>query len=390
MKKHVRLWLIAFAIGAIASAFIVSRLDRMITVSEVQVTKDYTIEETLYKDSIVCTEDGTLLKSALNSAMNENYIFLSYAEKENDKKNSYIFIGSKYLEIKSYAQRGSLYYLLLTNEKDRVMPSTDYEVEYTFVKISGETGEMQVIGKIYTTGIPWIIDTGTDTLLLSYWVQESARIEKYSIKSNKMTGEPISIGSCYEKAVSLNEQQFVCGYNQLIGPKKTYEKYKSYLGWVDIEGNVLTSYNLGKYFVEKVIIDKSKIYVLLTHRNTTKSKLLTADLDFENEKFENIRIYRLPELLDAKFTTYDEMTFDAEKQRLNFMVRGPFAWDWSSSFLGAAYIDLKDGEVVPRVQAEIIINPKQSFYPEYVYIGDQTIFCFTTSKGQALYMKASS
>ena len=390
MKKHVRLWLIVFAIGAIASAFIVSRLDRMITVSEVQVTKDYTIEETLYKDSIVCTEDGTLLKSALNSAMNENYIFLSYAEKENDKKNSYIFIGSKYLEIKSYAQRGSLYYLLLTNEKDRVMPSTDYEVEYTFVKISGETGEMQVIGKIYTTGIPWIIDTGTDTLLLSYWVQESARIEKYSIKSNKMTGEPISIGSCYEKAVSLNEQQFVCGYNQLIGPKKTYEKYKSYLGWVDIEGNVLTSYNLGKYFVEKVIIDKSKIYVLLTHRNTTKSKLLTADLDFENEKFENIRIYRLPELLDAKFTTYDEMTFDAEKQRLNFMVRGPFAWDWSSSFLGAAYIDLKDGEGVPRVQAEMIINPKQSFYPEYVYIGDQTIFCFTTSKGQALYMKASS
>ena len=86
MKKRVRLWLIVFAIGAIATAFIVSRLDRMITVSEVQITKDYTIEETPYKDSIVCTEDGTLLKSALNSAMNENYIFLSYAEKENDKK----------------------------------------------------------------------------------------------------------------------------------------------------------------------------------------------------------------------------------------------------------------------------------------------------------------
>ena len=390
MKKRVRLWLIVFAIGAIASAFIVSRLDRMITVSEVQITKDYTIEETPYKDSIVCTDDGTLLKSALNSAMNENYIFLSYAEKENDNKNSYIFIGSKYLEIKSYAQRGNQYYLLLSNEKDRVVPSTDYEVEYTFVKISGETGEMQVIGEIYTTGIPWIIDTGTDTLLLSYWVQESARVEKYSIKSNKMIGKPISIGSCYEKAVSLNEQQFVCGYNRLIGPQKTYEKYKSYLGWANIEGNILTSYNLGKYFVEKVIVDKSKIYVLLTYRYTTKSKLLTADLDFENEKFENIRIYRLPELLDAKFTTYDEMTFDAEKQRLNFMVEGPFAWDWSSSFLGAAYIDLKDGEVVPEVKAEIILNPKQSFYPEYVYIGDQTIFCFTTSKGQALYMKASS
>ena len=41
MKKRVRLWLIAFAIGAIATAFIVSRLDRMITVSEVQITKDY-------------------------------------------------------------------------------------------------------------------------------------------------------------------------------------------------------------------------------------------------------------------------------------------------------------------------------------------------------------
>ena len=118
--------------------------------------------------------------------------------------------------------------------------------------------------------------------------------------------------------------------------------------------------------------------------------MLTADLDFENKKFKNIQIYQLLPILDSKFTMYRGMTYDAEKQRLNFMVRGPFAWDWSSSFLGAAYIDLKDGEVVPGVQAEIIINPKQSFYPEYVYIGDQTIFCFTTSKGQALYMKASN
>lgn len=204
-----------------------------------------------------------------------------------------------------------------------------------------------------------------------------------------MTDKPISIESCYEEAVPLNEQQFVCGYNRLTGPKGTDEKYKSYLGWVDIEGNVLTSYNLGKYFVEKVIIDKSKIYVLLTHRNTTKSKLLTADLDFENEKFENIRIYRLPELLDAKFTTYDEMTFDAEKQRLNFMVRGPFAWDWSSSFLGAAYIDLKDGKIVPEVQAEIITNLNRSFYPECTYIGDNTTFYFSNLEGELLYMKAS-
>ena len=79
MKKRVRLWLIVFAIGAIASAFIVSRLDRMITVSEVQITKDYTIEETPYKDSIVCTDDGTLLGSVQNSYTEENYIFISDA-----------------------------------------------------------------------------------------------------------------------------------------------------------------------------------------------------------------------------------------------------------------------------------------------------------------------
>ena len=291
-----------------------------------------------------------------------------------------------FLNNTNYAQRENVYYLLL---KD-IQASNENDKIYTFIKFDTQTADIEKIYNLRAVGVPQIIDTGTDTLLLSYWVQGGACIEKYSIKNNKMTDKPISIESCYEEAVPLNEQQFVCGYNRLTGPKGTDEKYKSYLGWVDIEGNVLTSYNLGKYFVEKVIIDKSKIYVLLTHRNTTKSKLLTADLDFENEKFENIRIYRLPELLDAKFTTYDEMTFDAEKQRLNFMVRGPFAWDWSSSFLGAAYIDLKDGEVVPGVQAEIIINPKQSFYPEYVYIGDQTIFCFTTSKGQALYMKASN
>ena len=79
MKKYVRLWLIVFAIGAIASAFIVIRLNRIITVSEVQITKDYTIEETPYKDSIVCTDDGTLLGSVQNSYTEENYIFISNA-----------------------------------------------------------------------------------------------------------------------------------------------------------------------------------------------------------------------------------------------------------------------------------------------------------------------
>ena len=116
----------------------------------------------------------------------------------------------------------------------------------------------------------------------------------------------------------------------------------------------------------------------------------TADLDFENVKFKNIRVYRLPKILDAKFTTYDDMTIDAEKQRLNFMVEGPFAWDWSSSFLGAAYINLKDGEVVPEVKAEIITNLNRSFYPECTYIGDDTTFYFSNLEGELLYMKSSS
>lgn len=388
MKKRVRLWLIVFAIGAIATAFIVSRLDRMITVSEVQITKDYTIEETPYKDSIVCTDDGTLLGSFKNSYTEENYIFISDANMGkplSSQVEAYIPTGSLFLNNTNYAQRENVYYLLL---KD-IQASNENDKIYTFIKFDTQTADIEKIYNLRAVGVPQIIDTGTDTLLLSYWVQGGACIEKYSIKNNKMTDKPISIESCYEEAVPLNEQQFVCGYNRLTGPKGTDEKYKSYLGWVDIEGNVLTSYNLGKYFVEKVIIDKSKIYVLLTHRNTTKSKLLTADLDFENEKFENIRIYRLPELLDAKFTTYDEMTFDAEKQRLNFMVRGPFAWDWSSSFLGAAYIDLKDGKIVPEVQAEIITNLNRSFYPECTYIGDNTTFYFSNLEGELLYMKAS-
>lgn len=383
-----RLWLIVFAIGAIATAFIVSRLDRMITVSEVQITKDYTIEETPYKDSIVCTEDGTLLGSFKNSYTEENYIFISNANTGkplSSQVQAYIPTGTLFLNNTNYAQRENVYYLLL---KD-IQASNENDKIYTFIKFDTQTADVEKIYNLRAVGVPQIIDTGTDTLLLSYWVQGGACIEKYSIKNNKMTDKPISVESCYEEPVPLNEQQFICGYNRLIGSQKTYEKYKSYLGWVDIDGNVLTFYNLGKYFVEKVIIDKSKIYVLLTYRNTTKNKLLTADLDFENVKFKNIRVYRLPEIPDAKFTMYREMTFDAEKQRLNFMVEGPFAWDWSSSYLGAAYIDLKDGEVVPEVKAEIILNPKQSFYPEYVYIGDQTIFCFTTSKGQALYMKAS-
>ena len=389
MQKRVRPWLIVVAIGVVAVAVIVSRLNRIITVSEVLVTRNYTIEETPYKDSIVCTEDGTLLGSVQNSYTEENYIFISDANVEkalSSQVQAYIPTGTLFLNNTNYAQRENVYYLLL---KD-IQASNKNDKIYTFIKFDTQTADIEKIYNLRAVGVPQIIDTGTDTLLLSYWVQEGACIEKYSIKNNKMTDKPISIESCYEEAVPLNEQQFVCGYNRLTGPKGTDEKYKSYLGWVDIDGNVLTSYNLGKYFVEKVIIDKSKIYVLLTHRNTTKNKLLTADLDFENKKFKNIQIYRLLPILDSKFTMYREMTYDAEKQRLNFMVRGPFAWDWSSSFLGAAYIDLKDGKIVPEVKAEIITNLNRSFYPECTYIGDDTTFYFSNLKGELLYMKASN
>lgn len=384
MKKHVRLWLIAFAIGAIASAFIVSRLDRMITVSEVQITKDYTIEETPYKDSIVCTDDGTLLGSVQNSYTEENYIFISDANMGkplSSKVQAYIPTGTLYWNDTDYAQRGNIYYLFLED----LLSETEDNREYTFVKFNAETASMEIIDTIYGTGGPRIIDLGTDTIVLSYFNQGSAFMKEYSIQNNQMLGETQKIEKCYQQAVAANEQQIVFKYNRkLFG-----EKYKRYLGFANIGGIISDSYGSGKYYVEKSITEENKLYVLLTHENTTKSKLLTADLDFENVKFKNIRVYRLPKILDAKFTTYDEMTYDAEKQRLNFTVEGPFAWDWSSSFLGAAYINLKDGEVVPEVKAEIITNLNRSFYPECTYIGDNTTFYFSNLKGELLYMKAS-
>ena len=385
MKKCVRLWLIVLAIGAIVSAFIVSRLDRMITVSEVQITKDYTIEETPYKDSIVCTDDGTLLGSVQNSYTGENYIFISDANMGkplSSKVQAYIPTGTLYWNDTDYAQRGNIYYLFLED----LLSETEDNREYTFVKFNAETASMEIIDTIYGTGGPRIIDLGTDTIVLSYFNQGSAFMKEYSIQNNQMLGEAQKIEKCYQQAVAANEQQIVFKYNRkLFG-----EKYKRYLGFANIGGIISDSYGSGKYYVEKSITEENKLYVLLTHENTTKSKLLTADLDFENVKFKNIRVYRLPKILDAKFTTYDEMTYDAEKQRLNFTVEGPFAWDWSSSFLGAAYINLKDGEVVPEVKAEIITNLNRNFYPECTYIGDNTTFYFSNLKGELLYMKASS
>lgn len=385
MKKRVRLWLIIFAIGAIASAFIVSRLDRMITVSEVQITKDYAIEETLYKDSIVCTEDGTLLGKVKNSYTGENYIFISDANTGkplSSQVQAYIPTGTLYWNDTDYAQRGNIYYLFLEDSQS----ITEDDKEHAFVKLNTETASIEIIDNIYGTGGPRIIDLGTDTIVLSYFNQGHAFMKEYSIQNNKMLGEAQEIEKCYQEAAVANEQQIVFKYNRkLFG-----EKYKRYLGFANIGGSILDSYSSGNYFVEKSIIDGNKLYVLLTYENTTGNKLLTADLDFENEKFKNIRVYRLPNILDAKFTMYREMTYDKVKQRLNFMIEGPIEWDWSSSFLGAAYIDLKDGEVVPEIKAEIVTNPEQDLFPAYTYIGDQTIFCFTTSKGQALYMKASS
>ena len=380
-----RLWLIIFAIGAIASAFIVSRLDRMITVSEVQITKDYTIEETPYKDSIVCTDDGTLLGSVQNSYTGENYIFISDANMGkplSSQVQAYIPTGTLYWNDTDYAQRGNIYYLFLEDSQS----ITEDDKEHAFVKLNTETASIEIIDNIYGTGGPRIIDLGTDTIVLSYFNQGHAFMKEYSIQNNKMLGEAQEIEKCYQEAAVANEQQIVFKYNRkLFG-----EKYKRYLGFANIGGSILDSYSSGNYFVEKSIIDGNKLYVLLTYENTTGNKLLTADLDFENEKFKNIRVYRLPNILDAKFTMYREMTYDKVKQRLNFMIEGPIEWDWSSSFLGAAYINLKDGEVVPEVKAEIVTNPEQDLFPAYTYIGDQTIFCFTTSKGQALYMKASS
>lgn len=379
-----RLWLIIFAIGAIASAFIVSRLDRMITVSEVQITKDYAIEETLYKDSIVCTEDGTLLGKVKNSYTGENYIFISDANTGkplSSQVQAYIPTGTLYWNDTDYAQRGNIYYLFLEDSQS----ITEDDKEHAFVKLNTETASIEIIDNIYGTGGPRIIDLGTDTIVLSYFNQGHAFMKEYSIQNNKMLGEAQEIEKCYQEAAVANEQQIVFKYNRkLFG-----EKYKRYLGFANIGGSILDSYSSGNYFVEKSIIDGNKLYVLLTYENTTGNKLLTADLDFENEKFKNIRVYRLPNILDAKFTMYREMTYDKVKQRLNFMIEGPIEWDWSSSFLGAAYINLKDGEVVPEVKAEIVTNPEQDLFPAYTYIGDQTIFCFTTSKGQALYMKAS-
>lgn len=385
MKKRVRLWLIAFAIGAIASAFIVSRLDRMITVSEVQITKDYTIEETPYKDSIVCTEDGTLLGKVKNSYTEENYIFISDANRGkplSSKVQAYIPTGTLYWNDTDYAQRGNIYYLFLED----LLSETEDGKEYAFVKINAEVANIEVIDSIRTKGIPRIIDFGEDTLLLSYPAKNGAQMKEYLILNNEVLEETKESETSYRSAVPVNDHEVIFKYNRKVAESK----YKNYLGWADTDGNVLNYYNLGKYFIEKIIVEENRLYVLLTHENTTRNKLLTADLDFENEKFENIRIYRLPELLDAKFTMYREMTYDRVKQRLNFMIEGPIEWDWSSSFLGAAYIDLKDGEIVPEIKAEIVTNPEQDLFPAYTYIGDQTIFCFTTSKGQALYMKASS
>ena len=357
----------------------------MITVSEVQITKDYTIEETPYKDSIVCTDDGTLLGSVQNSYTGENYIFISDAnmgKSLSSQVQAYIPTGSLHWSDTDYAQRGNIYYLFLEDSQSK----TEDGKEYAFVKINAEVANIEVIDSIRTKGIPRIIDFSEDTLLLSYPAKNGAQMKEYSILNNVVLEGTKESETSYRSAVPVNDHEVIFKYNRKVAESK----YKNYLGWADTDGNILNYYNLGKYFIEKIIVEENRLYVLLTHENTTKNKLLTADLDFENKKFKNIQIYQLLPILDSKFTMYRGMTYDAEKQRLNFMVRGPFAWDWSSSFLGAAYIDLKDGEVVPGVQAEIIINPKQSFYPEYVYIGDQTIFCFTTSKGQALYMKASN
>ena len=385
MKKRVRLWLIVFAIGAIASAFIVSRLDRMITVSEVQITKDYAIEETLYKDSIVCTEDGTLLGKVKNSYTGENYIFISDANTGkplSSQVQAYIPTGALYWNDTDYAQRGNIYYLFLEN----LQSETEDGKEYAFVKINAEVANIEVIDSIRTKGIPRIIDFGEDTLLLSYPAKKGAQMKEYSILNNEVLEETKESETSYRSAVPVNDHEVIFKYNRKVAESK----YKNYLGWADTDGNILNYYNLGKYFIEKIIVKENRLYVLLTYENTIRSKLLTADLDFENEKFKNIRVYRLPKILDAKFTTYDDMTIDAEKQRLNFMVEGPFAWDWSSSFLGAAYINLKDGEVVPEVKAEIITNLNRNFYPECTYIGDDTIFYFSNLEGELLYMKASS
>ena len=385
MKKHVRLWLIVFAIGAIASAFIVSRLDRMITVSEVQITKDYTIEETPYKDSIVCADDGTLLGSVQNSYTEENYIFISDANTGkplSSQVQAYIPTGALYWNDTDYAQRGNIYYLFLEN----LQSETEDGKEYAFVKINAEVANIEVIDSIRTKGIPRIIDFGEDTLLLSYPAKKGAQMKEYSILNNEVLEETKESETSYRSAVPVNDHEVIFKYNRKVAESK----YKNYLGWADTDGNILNYYNLGKYFIEKIIVKENRLYVLLTYENTIRSKLLTADLDFENEKFKNIRVYRLPKILDAKFTTYDDMTIDAEKQRLNFMVEGPFAWDWSSSFLGAAYINLKDGEVVPEVKAEIITNLNRNFYPECTYIGDDTIFYFSNLEGELLYMKASS
>ena len=126
-------------------------------------------------------------------------------------------------------------------------------------------------------------------------------MKEYSILNNEVLEETKESETSYRSAVPVNDHEVIFKYNRKVAESK----YKNYLGWADTDGNILNYYNLGKYFIEKIIIKENRLYVLLTYENTIRSKLLTADLDFENEKFKNIRVYRLPKILDAKFTTYD-------------------------------------------------------------------------------------
>lgn len=151
MQKRVRPWLTVLAVGIIATAFIVIRLNRIITVSEVQITKDYTIEETPYKDSIICTEDGTLLGGVQNSYTEENYIFISDANMGkplSSKVQAYIPTGTLYWNDTDYAQRGNIYYLFLENSQSE----TEDDEEYAFVKLNTETASIEIIDTIYGTG----------------------------------------------------------------------------------------------------------------------------------------------------------------------------------------------------------------------------------------------
>lgn len=259
-----------------------------------------------------------------------------------------------------YLEQDDGFYFLLREREDVVYRHADILDWYELLWLDCTDGTMTTVDRMEAAGIPAFLETESGQVMLSWQGENSAYINHYDSNTRRRTAiEPAEV--CIDSAANIP-----LGNGQYLGSWRDYggnfqegaPEAPEYLVLSNEQGDLLDSYPCGKnYAVDETYVVGDRAYVLLNHRDKLQDRLLTMDLDRENEKLVDVQCYTLPKVSGSKFTLYNAFTWK-EGVGLQVLFMAPHTWDSGASTIGAATV-IDDGEGAPELELHTFLEPER-------------------------------